>query len=214
MQPLVIEYLIEGRLKGYTFTSPTNGYSDAALKSIWRNAMPRGQGWNAERYAGAHALKCFPLDERLLALAEVTVTDQRDESGRRGIRRAEIHVMHAEHCAAALRQRLRSYDPTTCDHLARLPNPRQWGQIVDRLLPVLGRDKQLVLTRPYAHDTWQVMEALVVKLALSLQVGLKRYHGVIPFTSLALDPREESPIVAVPADSIGKVANLTPVEIS
>ncbi|NJL56806.1 hypothetical protein HC928_17885 [bacterium] len=81
---LVIEYVHEGHQRGYNFTSPTDGYTDAALKQVWRGAMPRGQGWGAEGLAGAHALKSFVLDDGRVALSRVTVTDQADDAGRRG----------------------------------------------------------------------------------------------------------------------------------
>ena len=90
---LVIEYVLEGHQRGYNFTSSTQGYSDDDLKTIWRNAMPRGQGWSA--FVGARSLKCFPLDEHGLRVVacETVVTDMIDENGRGGIRRATIQVM-------------------------------------------------------------------------------------------------------------------------
>jgi len=207
MPSLIIEYRTEGPQRGYGFTSPTVGYDDETLKRIWRAAMPRGNGWAA--YIGARSLKCFPLDDRRLALAEVTVTDQQDESGRRGIRRAVVQVMVAEACAAHLRRHLLTYPANTSRQIDRLPTTRQWGTIVGRMMPGFGKkQQQLVLTRAYADDRWQIMEGVIVKLALALQVGIRRYHGVVPFTTLALDPREEMPLVGIP-DS--RLANL-PVE--
>jgi hypothetical protein len=214
MLPLTIEYVTEGRNRGYNFTSPTGSYDDATLKTIWRSAMPRGQGWGVDALVGARSLKCFALDERRLALAEVIVTDRRDESGRRGIRRATVRVLYAEPCAAYLRERLRQYAPEIRERVSQLPTPRQWGQIVDRLLPTVRKEKQLVLTQPYDDHRWQIMEALVIKLALSLQVGLPRFNAVIPFTTLALDPREEAPIVAVPTAQLASGNHTSAVEIA
>jgi membrane-bound lytic murein transglycosylase B len=45
MQTLTLEYVLDGSRPGYQFTTPTNGIGEAALKTIWRSAMPRGQGW-------------------------------------------------------------------------------------------------------------------------------------------------------------------------
>lgn len=80
MRQLVIDYVLEGHQRGYNFTSSTQGFHDDVLKSIWRAAMPKGQGWGA--YVGARSLKAFALEDSRLALSEVTVTDRRDESGR------------------------------------------------------------------------------------------------------------------------------------
>jgi hypothetical protein len=200
MTPLILEYVLTGKQRGYNFTSPTQGYDEETLKRIWRTAMPRGQGW--AEYVGARSLKCFPLDERRLVLSDVTVTDQTDESGRRGIRRAEVRVMFAEECAAHLRQRLRSYPAQVERELSRLPTAGQWAQVVGRVMPLMGKGQpQLILTHPFDRPRWQVMEGVIIKLALALQVGLKRYSGVVPFTTLTLDPREEMALVGVPASS-------------
>ncbi|MCC6616878.1 MAG: hypothetical protein IT320_25625 [Anaerolineae bacterium] len=205
MTSLLIEYRTEGRQRGYGFTSSTAGYDDETLKRIWRAAMPRGNGW--AEYVGVRSLKCFPLDDRRLALATVTVTDQQDESGRRGIRRAEVQVMAAEACAAYLRRHLLTYPANISRQIDRLPTTRQWGTIVGRMMPGFGKkQKQLVLTRGFADDRWQIMEGVIVKLALALQVGIRRYHGVVPFTTLALDPREEMPLVGVPEARLGSLS--------
>jgi hypothetical protein len=197
MNPLVIEYVLAGKQRGYNFTSPTSGYDDDTLKRIWRSAMPRGQGW--ADYVGARSLKCFPLDERRMALAEVSVTDQSDESDRRGIRRAVVHVFYGEDCAAFLRRWLKQYPPDLHASLDRLPTPSQWASIVGRVLPLLGkRDQQLILTTPYDARRWLLMEGMIIKLALALQVGIPRTSSVVPFTTLALDAREEMKLVAVP----------------
>lgn len=197
MDTLIIEYRTEGRERGYGFTSPTRTYDEETLKRIWRSAMPRGNGW--ADYVGARSLKCFPLDERRYALSEVTVTDQQDESGRRGIRRAEVRVMVAEACAAYLRRHLFEYPADIAREIDRLPTIGQWGAIVGRMMPLLGKkQRQLVLTRAYGHDRWQIMEGVIVKLALALQVGVRRQQGLIPFTTLALDAREEMRLVGVP----------------
>lgn len=197
MDTLIIEYRTEGRERGYGFTSPIRAYDEETLKRIWRSAMPRGNGW--ADYVGARSLKCFPLDERRYALSEVTVTDQQDESGRRGIRRAEVRVMVAEACAAYLRHRLLEYPADIAREIDRLPTVGQWGTIVSRMMPLLGKkQRQLVLTRAYGHDRWQIMEGVIVKLALALQVGVRRQQGLVPFTTLVLDAREEMRLIGMP----------------
>ena len=79
MKQLILEYVLEGHKRGYNFTSSTQGFHDDVLKSIWRKAMPRGQGWNAAVYAGARSLKSFWLEDGRMAMSETVVTDMRDE---------------------------------------------------------------------------------------------------------------------------------------
>jgi hypothetical protein len=199
MEPLVLEYVLSGAQRGYSFTSPMRGYDDELLKRIWRGAMPRGQGWGGDVYEGAQSIKCFPIDERRIALSTVTVTDQRDESGRKGIRRAVIQVMSADAAAMQLRTQLRAYPYAVEREIERLPTPAQWAQLVGRVVPMLGKpEQQIVLTRDYAAKDWQVMEGVIIKLALALTTVWKRGSPLIPFTTLALDPREEMALVGVP----------------
>ena len=208
--PLVIEYVFEGHERGYNFTSPTRGYDDATLKAVWRQAMPRGQGWGADTYAGARMLKCFPLDERRVALAEVAVTDLQDEHGRRGIRRAEVEVLPVEAAAERLHARLMHYPAEVQANIDSRPTLRQWWHILADALPGLKRDSQVVLARPYTSPTdWMLVEAFVLKVALSRLIPLRRWGKIVPFTTLALDYRDESRLVALPAQRItadGKVS--------
>jgi hypothetical protein len=203
MEPLVLEYVLSGGQRGYNFTSPTRPYDEETLKRIWRGAMPRGQGWGGDAYSGARSIKCFPLDERRMALSTVTVTDQRDESGRKGIRRAVIQVMSAEACAMQLRTHLRGYPYAVEREIERLPTPAQWAKLVGRVVPMLGKpEQQIVLTRDYATGDWQVMEGVIIKLALALTTVWKRGSPLVPFTTLALDPREEMALVGVPSGAL------------
>ncbi len=200
MQPLVIGYALDSPRPGYTFTSPTAGYDEATLKAIWQNAMPRGQGWS--RYPGAQSLKCFPLDGgRRAALSEVTVTDQTDETGRQGIRRAEIAVIEATDCLEALKARLAAMPDHIHAATARLLTCWTWKRILDRAAPkVRARYAQIVLAAPYTGVAdWRVMEAAVLRVATSRRLrAVRGCPRVVPLTTLALDPREESLIVALP----------------
>ncbi len=209
MEPLVLEYVLSGGQRGYNFTSPTRGYDDETLKRIWRGAMPRGQGWGGDEYVGARSIKCFPLDDRRMALSTVAVTDQRDESGRKGIRRAVIQVMSTEVCAMQLRTHLRGYSFAVEREIERLPTPGLWAQLVGRVVPMLGKaEQQVVLTRDYGKADWQVMEGVIIKLALALTTVWKRGSPLVPFTTLALDPREEMALVGVPSGALkGDVEN-------
>lgn len=211
--PLVIEYVFVGHERGYNFTSPTHGYDDATLKAVWRQAMPRGQGWGADTYQGARMLKCFPLDDRRVGLAEVTVTDLQDEHGRRGIRRAEVDVLSTDAAVERLRARLTGYPPDVQATIDGRPTLRQWWHIVADALPGLKRDSQVVLARPYTGPTdWMLVEAFVLKVALSRLIPLRRWGKITPFTTLALDYRDESRLVALPAQRVtadGKVSAIT-----
>lgn len=197
MKQLIIEYLLEGHKRGYNFTSPTQGFHDDVLKSIWRKAMPRGQGWGAEVYAGAHSLKSFWLEDGRMALSETVVTDMRDESGRGGIRRAVVSVMQPGEYLEMLKTRFSQY----ADVLRRqsdyaiLPNPRG--------------DKQIIFFHPYADTArWQTVEATILRQALKLSTnGLLRSGKIVPFTTLALDYHDEGQMVVLPEEKAQTVKN-------
>jgi hypothetical protein len=202
MRQLLLEYVFEGHKRGYNFTSSTQGFSDTTLNFIWRNAMPRGQGWGANgTYTGAGSLKCFSLEDGRFALSAVTVTDLRDESGRGGIRRAVIDVLPESGYHDHLRERLAAFSPAVLAAIAHKPSLWQRKQIFDRTLPKMNKMPQVVLSYPYTDPAaWQVVEALVLKLILAPLSPLKRWGRVIPFTTLALDYHDESPVVVLPAD--------------
>lgn len=203
MTRLVLEYLLEGHKRGYNFTTPTHGLDEDTLRHIWRSAMPRGQGWGA--YIGAQSLKCFPLPNGRIALSEVAVTDLRDESGRAGIRRAVIDVLSEDDCLARLEQRLHSYPPIIQERLQHMPTYLQRAKITNHAR--FKAEPQLVLSYPY--DTpyaWQMIEALVLKLVLAPFGPLRGWRQPLPFTTLALDYREESMLAALPQDRARKLA--------
>jgi hypothetical protein len=208
LSPLVIEYVLEGYRRGYNFTSPTNGYPDDVLKAIWRRAMPRGQGWGAPEFIGARSLKCFPLGRDRMALSEVIVTAQVDENGRAGIRRAVVSVLTPTACVEALRARLSAYPPSALAALERKPSLGEWKRIVDQALPKLYGDGQLVFSAPFTSaESWQVLEAMIVKVAIS-RVGTLTHGGrMLPFTTLALDYHDESRLVGIPAQSLPETAD-------
>ncbi len=198
--PLVIDYITEGAERGYRFTTPTRGCSDEDLKTIWQRAMPRGQGW--AQYVGARSLKCFMLSGGRVAVSQVSVTDQQDESGRRGIRRAEISVLAGRDYPAHLRE-----------HWNALPEGIQkdalfqweyWRKLrmVENHLPRIRRRNQLVLTHPYTTMAdWQVLEGIVLRLALmpSLVPG---FPPDFTWTTLALDYQDEAMLVALPQQKL------------
>lgn len=210
--PLVIEYVFEGHQRGYNFTSSTAGYSEETLKAVWRQAMPRGQGWGAAPFSGAQMLKGFPLPSGQIALAEVVVTDREDEHGRRGIRRAVVDVLTADAAVERLRSRLASYPPEVQAHTDAHPTLGQWWRILTDALPRLGGDPQVVLSRPYTTpQDWLRVEAFVIKVALSRLIPLRRWGKVVPFTTLALEHRDESRLVALPAQRIATDARISPI---
>jgi hypothetical protein len=212
MRQLIIEYVFEGYRRGYNFTTPTRGIDEQMVKTIWRNAMPRGQGWGG--YIGASSLKCFPIGDHQLALCEVTITDQQDESGRRGIRRAVIDLMDADTCLQQLKTRLDNYPPAVLNALEKKPSLRHWKQIVERSMPKFRQETQVILARTYSTaDNWQEVEALVVKIAVSCLGKARHWGRVIPFTTMALDHREELRLIAIPSQQIRASDELPVVEI-
>ncbi|MEO8611672.1 MAG: hypothetical protein ABI690_27480 [Chloroflexota bacterium] len=197
MKQLTIEYLLEGHMRGYNFTSPTQGFHDDVLKSIWRKSMPRGQGWGADVYAGAHSLKSFWLEDGRMALSEAVVTDMRDESGRGGIRRAVVSIMQPGEYLDLLKTRFSQY-PDVLRH-----------QTDNRILPNPRGEKQLIFFHPYADIArWQAIEALILRQALRLSMnGLIRSGKIVPFTTLALDYHDEGQIVVLPEEKARTVKN-------
>lgn len=200
--PLVIAYRLEGERPGYAFTTPTTGYDDAVIRAVWRYAMPRGQGWGAEDYAGAHALKAFPLPDGRFAVSDTVVTDQQDERGRRGIRRAEITLVDGLDYDTHLRRLLDRYEPRVLQRAEDRLTVCKKTNIIGKTLPRFSRkDPQLVLTRKYKGVAdWQVMEAFMLKLALDPVMPMRRWGPVLSFTTLALDYHDESQMVVLPAD--------------
>ena len=208
MPPLVIEYVLEGHQRGYGYTSPTSGYSDDELKLIWRSAMPRGQGWS--QYEGARSLKCFPVgDRRSVAVCETVVTDQHDEHGRGGIRRSVIDVLGHWDYLAYLDQRLLAMPERLRARVDRLPTLKQRLAITNSLMT--HRSDRLVLLHPYrGAEDWHLMEGLLIKLILSPPGALKTRSELLAFTTLALSPHDESPLVALPADKAAMLDRKTP----
>lgn len=216
MTGLVIEYVLDGKRPGYNFTTPTDGYDPAALKTIWRNAMPRGQGWR--RYIGAHTLKCFPLNGgRQAAISEVTVTDQQDETGRQGIRRATITVLDGADFLDYLALRLAMLPAPLREEAEAHLSWWRWKRIMDRATPkARQRNSQIVLAADYTSPRqWQLIEAIVLTVATSMRVrALKGWPDVLPLTTLALDYREESRLVAIPTAEMARLNGVKPIILS
>jgi hypothetical protein len=202
MRQLVIEYSLEGHKRGYNFTSPTQGFHDDVLKTVWRRAMPRGQGWGAAQFMGAHSLKSFLLADGRVALSDVIVTDMRDESGRGGIRRAVVGVMTAGEYLEVLTERLRGYPPRLVDASYRS-------------LPGGHGDKQTIFSYPYSDTlSWQFVEVMLIRQALKMASGgMFRSGKIVPFTTLALDYRDEGLMVAIPEEKAQGVKGTTVVRL-
>ncbi|MCU0499170.1 MAG: hypothetical protein MUF87_17595 [Anaerolineae bacterium] len=205
--PLIIDYLTEGPQRGYSFTTPTHAYSDETIKSIWRNAMPRGQGWAA--YIGAKSLKSFVLPDKRIVIAQTEVTDRADESGRRGIRRTQIEVFAPADYRPALTHRLGQFNAGLQQdadfHLA------QWRKTAafERLGPQIKRAHQLIFTHAFSTlADWQVIEVLLLKIAIHPPYALRQFGNVLSFTTLALAPHEESLLTALPADRAATLSKI------
>jgi hypothetical protein len=206
---LTIEYLLEGSKRGYNYTSPTHLFDDRVLKAVWRNAMPRGQGWAADQYIGSRSIKCFPLGTGQVAVSEVTVTDMEDENGRRGIRRAVVDVMSPTVFAHHIQSRVQAYPG---DVQAAVN-----GQFdrVKRSFPRLKKQMPLVLAYPFTSaQDWWLMEALVLHLTLTPLRQMRRWGDVIPFTTLALSHRNDSKIVALPIDEAAQITDVPVVDLT
>jgi hypothetical protein len=191
MRQLVIEYALEGRQRGYTYTSETRGFNDDTLKYVWRTCMPRGQGWGAAEFQQARSLKSFTLPDGRVALSDVVVTDARDESGRAGIRKAVIDILQPGEYVEALQQRFLAYPSNVQAEGSRKPG---FGR---RRVPRVG-EEQVICSHPYMQvQQWQLVEALILHTAITRMEGWLGGQ-LLCFTTLALDYRDESPLVVLP----------------
>lgn len=199
---LVIDYVLDGNRPGYTLRH-AEGLDEATVKAVWRAAMPRGHGWGDPRLFGARSIKCFALPGDRAAVSRVVATDQVDEHGRAGIRRAEIDVMPASTYLDRLKHALIGYPEPVRAAANRKLDFGYWLAILNRALPkILRSNDQIVLAHPYTTaEDWQVMEYIVLYLATMWSIrALRGWPQVMSLTTLALDVQEESRIVAVPVD--------------
>jgi hypothetical protein len=215
MPTLTIDYRTDGERRGYGFATPTEGVDPAAVKAIWRHAMPRGQGWDDPALRGARALKAFPLHTGEIALCDVTVTDARDEMGRAGIRHAEIALRSPRDHDAHLRARLADMPADVVALAERRLNSHEWALMFRKQRgshpPRSVVKPQTILAFPYTTpDAWQFVEACILLLAARL-TPLSNLLEVSPsvnpfadralsFTTLALDYRDETRLIAVPLE--------------
>jgi hypothetical protein len=212
MRHFTLDYRLEGERRGYAFTTPTDDLDSETLKALWRGTMPRGQGWDDPLLIGARSLKCFAVPSGEIALAEIAITDLRDETGRMGIRRAEIGLRsHGEH-AAHLRARLSDMPAErVADAEAKLMS-REWALLFKKQRrhqpPRSVVKPQTILTAPYSPEMWQFVETCILLLASRLTL-LSNLIEVSPsvnpfadralsFTTLALDFRDETRLIAIP----------------
>lgn len=214
MRQLTIEYVLEGRRRGYNFTTPTDGIDLETLKAIWRGAMPRGQGWGADEYRGARSLKCFPLPSGEVAVCETTITDLRDELGRSGIRRTVIDLMTIRVYADYLKGKLNELPQQLIAQAEAKLSSRDW-QLLFKKNREAKRPKsmikaQTILAYPYRSAEWQFVEACILMLAtrstlltnlIEMSPKVNPFADrVLSFTTLALDYQDEGRIIAVPLE--------------
>ncbi len=213
---LHIDYVLEGGRRGYQFTEPTRDLDPALVKAIWQGAMPRGSAWGDAAYVGAVSLKSFPVDDRHMAACEVTITDQADELGRRGIRKAIIHLLTLDEHAAYLRERLAAIPEEIVQHAEKRLYSREW-ELLFRKYSDLHQPRtlikpQTVLAHDYTPANWRFVEACILLLVtratlltnlIEITPKLNPFADrALSFTTLALDPRGEGRIVAVPVDRV------------
>jgi hypothetical protein len=203
MSRLTIEYVLNGHRRGYNFTSPTHLYAEETLRFIWRTAMPRGQGWGSDQYIGARSLKCFRLPDERIAMAEVTVTDMTDESGRRGIRRALIDVMTPLVFGHHLRSRLSGYPAPVL-----VAAKSQFNEL-SRRMPKVKQDQSVIISQPFTTpQAWWPVEATILMVCAQPPARLQKHPQPISFTTLALDHRAESVVVAMPEEKAETVTDM------
>jgi hypothetical protein len=228
MRQLTIDYLLDGRRRGYTFTTPTDGIDPESHTAIWRNAMPRGQGWGAAVYRGASSLKCFPLPNGEAALCATVITDLRDEMGRSGIRRTAIDLLTISACMDELKRRLAALPAALVSEAESRLTSREW-QLLFRKNREARRPKsmikpQTILAYPYRERDWRFVEACVLLLAtrstlltnlIEMSPKVNPFADrVLSFTTLALDYREEGRMIAVPLEKARAFEGIPYIDIS
>jgi hypothetical protein len=192
-EPIIIEYVLTGQQRGYNITSGAGQLDEQANKALWRSAMPRGTGWGG--YVGAQSLKVFSLPDDRIAFCDVSVTDQQDETGRTGIRRAEVTLINPNQYTRTLEQRLSHY-PTDLLVVAKARHAKLKAK-----LPRFKRDASIILTHPYhSVERWGLVEAVMLLLALDAPRAWRGQTPPIPFTTLALDHRGDNPLIALPVN--------------
>jgi len=206
---LALDYALTGQRRGYTL-GPAGAVPPDVYRIIWRQALPRGQGWDAPAYRGARALKCFAIDDRMAALSAITITDRRDEMGRGGIRQAVIHYGTHDEIRRALRDRLDQLSPLIVHRAESALTSRAWALLFKRHWEsTRGLKPQTVLVFPYVEARWPFIEACLLLLAtratlltnlIELSPTVNPFADkLLSFTTLALDPRDETRLVAIPA---------------
>ena len=228
MRNLTIDYVLDGRRRGYTFTTPTDGIDADSHKTIWRNAMPRGQGWGANGYVGARSLKCFALPNGEVALSDTVVTDLQDEVGRSGIRRTTIDLMTVGAHMDELKRRLAAVPPSLVIRAEARLTSREW-QLLFRKNREAKRPKsmikpQTILAYPYHNSDWRFVEACILLLAtrstlltnlIEMSPKVNPFADrVLSFTTLALDYQEEGRIVAIPLEKAREFEGIPFIDIS
>lgn len=205
--PVVVEYVLEGEKRGYRITTPTHHLREDVTKKIWQNAMPRGQGWS--KYTHAQSLKCFPLPDGQMAVSEVVVTDDEDESGRKGIRRAEVQVMNIARYHDFLDKRFANL-PAGVQNDAH-QQIKSWRRLrnLERMPRKQSKTDQLVITHPFtAMPDWRFIEGVVLLLTLSPWAYVQRWTRPFSLTTLALASSGEGNIVAVPQGHLRNTKNI------
>jgi hypothetical protein len=228
MRTLTIDYLLEGARRGYNFTTPTDGIAPETLKTVWRQAMPRGKDWGASAYRGAGAVKCFALDSGEMAVCHVAITGLRDEMGRGGIRRAEISLLPPRAYFDYLRGLLTAMPPEIVAQAERKLTSREWSLLFKkhrRENPPKSLVKpQTILAYPYSESGWPFVEACILLLATrsTLLANLIEVSPAVnpfadralSFTTLALDYRDETRLIAVPLDKARAFEDVPYIDIS
>ncbi|HLU09749.1 MAG TPA: hypothetical protein VK003_08780 [Oceanobacillus sp.] len=226
MRQLTIDYILEGRRRGYNFTTPTDGIDAETVKAIWRGAMPRGQGWGA--YRDARSLKCFALPSGEVAICETTITDMRDELGRSGIRRTVIDIVTARTYVENLKHRLNTLPQELIAQAEAKLSSRE-AQLLFKKNREAKRPKsmikpQTILAYPYSAEGWQFVEACILLLAtrstlltnlIEMSPKVNPFADrVLSFTTLALDYQDEGRIVAMPLERVRELDGVPFIDIS
>ncbi|MFQ3568373.1 MAG: hypothetical protein SNJ59_15395 [Aggregatilineales bacterium] len=227
MRELTIDYVLDGRRRGYNFTTPTDGIDANTLKALWREAMPRGQGWGEAVFADARSLKVFSIASGEVAVCTMTMTDLRDELGRGGIRRVAIQLMTPEAAERDLRARLYELPSSIVKAAEDKLISRDWQLLVKKHREAQQIKSifkpQTILTFPYSREGWVFVEACILLLVtratlltnlIEISPRVNPFADrILSFTTLALDPRGESRIIGLPLERLAPFEGLPAIDI-
>lgn len=209
VKSIAMDYAPEGSARGYQFGAPNGDFSSTELTTIWENAFPKGRNWSS--YVQSRSVKTFPLGQ-FVAISNTTVTEQMDSHGRGGIRRVHVDVITAKSYDKWLQKQWQELPQDVTDKVNQKVQSLKFDlEYFFRTYSASKHaSKQIAFVHPFVSpEQWQLVEALVFKVSQATSgFGgfLNRRTAPTFFTTLALQPQQESRHVAIPSQCLKELA--------